>query len=253
MSPAGARTHRDVVVDMHDAFKRGEPVHGIKGPSPLMQLNGFHLVWCMPPDVMHCVLEGVIRQLTESWLSATGAEYYIGRHIRHIDSLIVKLKPPITFCRFPRPLSDRAHWKATEWLYWLLFYSLPSLEEFLPAVYLNHFSTLCQAVYLLMQAAVTDADLEEADGLLTSFVTKVHTLYGPGGATYNVHQLLHLTKSVEMLGPLWGTSTFPFENGNGQLVRLVKAAQGVPLQIAERCTMKSWLSTASKFVELSPF
>ncbi|XP_064457732.1 uncharacterized protein LOC135368420 [Ornithodoros turicata] len=251
-SPAPARTHRSLLNDMQEAFQRGVPSHGVKGPSPLIQLPGFNLVWCVPPDVMHCVLEGVTRQLTELWLSAVGQAYYIGRHIRELDDSILKMRPPMSFCRLPRRLSDRAHWKATEWMYWLLFYSLPCLRGVLPTAYFNHFTMLCQAVFTLLQASVTDANLEEAEELLSSFVARVYTLYGASAATFNVHQLLHITKSVEMLGPLWGTSTFPFENGNGQLVKLVKAAQGVPLQIAERCIMKSWLSTAAKFVELSP-
>lgn len=115
---------------------------------------------------------------------------------------------------------------------------------------INHFSLLCQALFLLLQATVTDADLQTADQLLSLFLSRVRTVYDDSVATFNVHQLGHLTKSVEMLGPLWGTSTFPFENGNGMLVKLVTAAQGVPFQIAERVLMKSWLRTASKFVEL---
>lgn len=54
-----------------------------------------------------------------------------------------------------------------------------------------------------------------------------------------------------MMGPLWGTSTFPFENSNGLLVKLVTAAMGVPLQIADRCIMTLWLRIASRFVSLS--
>lgn len=104
-----------------------------------------------------------------------------------------------------------------------------------------------------VKATATDADRREADRLFFSFVKKVPTLYEDSAATFNVHQLLHLTKSVEMLGPLWGTSTFPFENGNGQLLKLVTAAQGVPLQIAERLIMKSWLKAASKIVKLPSF
>lgn len=127
------------------------------------------------------------------------------------------------------------------------------MSGLIPDRFVSHFSLLSQAIFLLVKATVTDVDLREADRLLSSFVSKVRTLYGDSAATFNVHQLLHLTKSVEMLGPLWGTSTFPFENGNGQLLKLVTAAQGVPLQIAERLIMKSWLKAASKIVQLPTF
>lgn len=39
-------------------------------------------------------------------------------------------------------------------------------------------------------------------------------MYGKVNVSYNVHQLLHLTDSVEARGPLWATSCFPFEGRN---------------------------------------
>ncbi|KAG0426350.1 hypothetical protein HPB47_026540 [Ixodes persulcatus] len=77
-SPAQDRTHTGVVNYTKAAFRQGQPGNGIKGPSVLLPLKGIDLVWCLPPDYMHCVLEGVTKQLTELWLSATGAPYYIG-------------------------------------------------------------------------------------------------------------------------------------------------------------------------------
>lgn len=128
------------------------------------------------------------------------------------------------------------------------------MSGLIPDRFLSHFASLSQAIFLLVQATVTDADLREADRLLSSLVNKVRTLYGDSAATCNVRQLLHPTKSVEMLGPLrGGTSTFPFENGNGQLLKLVTAAQCVPLKITERLVMKSWLKAASKIVKLPSF
>ncbi|KAH9367257.1 hypothetical protein HPB48_021367 [Haemaphysalis longicornis] len=223
-------------------------VRGLKGPSPLILLKGFNLVWCLPPDYMHCVLEGVTQQLTDIWVAVK--KYKVKKHLKEVEMRMKQIKPPNSFCRLPRPVKERKNWKATEWLYWLLYYSLPCLSGILDESAINHFALLCQALFLLLQATVTDADLQTADQLLSLFLSRVRTVYDDSVATFNVHQLAHLTKSVEMLGPLWGTSTFPFENGNGMLVKLVTAAQGVPFQIAERVLMKSWLRTASKFVEL---
>lgn len=58
---------------------------------------------------------------------------------------------------------------------------------------------------------------------------------------FNVHQLLHLTKAARQMGPLWAHSAFVFEGGNGSLVKLVKAAKGVPLQIVERVALSQKL------------
>ncbi|KAL1418328.1 hypothetical protein MTO96_025974 [Rhipicephalus appendiculatus] len=104
---AALRTHRSVDHDMREAFEQGRPVHGIKGPSALLKLNGFNLVWCLPPDYMHCVLEGVTQQLTELWLTAAGMAFYVGRQLQEVESRIRDLRPPVSFCRLPRPISER--------------------------------------------------------------------------------------------------------------------------------------------------
>lgn len=89
--------------------------------------------------------------------------------------------------------------------------------------------------------------------MLKQFVEDVPTLYQDAALTFNVHQLVHLAKSVRMTGPLWMTSTFPFEGGNGDLLKLVSAAKGVPQQIAERCVMREALQSLLRMVALPPF
>lgn len=91
------RTHSGVLKAMVEAVRRKEPVFGIKGPSTLVKLQGFDLVWGLPPDYMHCVLEGVTKQVTEMWLSAANSSCYIGRHLKLIDSRLRLIKPPIIF------------------------------------------------------------------------------------------------------------------------------------------------------------
>ncbi|KAG0444238.1 hypothetical protein HPB47_014018, partial [Ixodes persulcatus] len=51
--------------------------------------------------------------------------------------------------------------------------------------------------------------------LLKRFVDQVLRLYNTKMMTFNMHQLLHLAKSVRDLGPLWAHSAFVFETGNG--------------------------------------
>ncbi|KAL7292616.1 hypothetical protein TKK_0013746 [Trichogramma kaykai] len=56
--------------------------------------------------------------------------------------------------------------------------------------------------------------------------------------TFNIHQLLHLVQSVADLGPLWAHHGYPFEDGNGQLVKTVKSAKGVLHQICRSINFK---------------
>ncbi|XP_064482783.1 uncharacterized protein LOC135395609 [Ornithodoros turicata] len=109
------RTHVEIARDMKKATRTGQVVNGIKGLSPLLYLRSFDVAWGACPDYMHCVLEGVVKQVTEIWLSHSEAEAYIGRYVDEVNARLCRIRPPISFSRLPRALNDRALWKATEW------------------------------------------------------------------------------------------------------------------------------------------
>ncbi|KAK8771446.1 hypothetical protein V5799_025310 [Amblyomma americanum] len=64
------------------------------------------------------------------------------------------------------------------------------------------------------------------------FFVHAQILYGRECMTYNMYQLLHIGKSVQLWGPLWAHSAFLFEAGNGTLKEAVKAANGIPHQVS---------------------
>lgn len=61
---------------------------------------------------MHCVLEGVTKQLTKAWLSRTGAAFYIGNRTATLDMRLARMRPPHIFSRSTQFLTERALWKA---------------------------------------------------------------------------------------------------------------------------------------------
>ncbi|XP_072143048.1 uncharacterized protein [Dermacentor andersoni] len=230
------------------------PVNGIKGPSPLMNLNLFNPVLSQAIDYMHCVLLGVTRQLTEFWLDSANSQepFYIGTPstIAKLDKRLLSICPPHCFTRLPRSLADRCFWKASEWKNWLLYYSLPTVPGVLPPRFWRHMSMLAEAIFTLLKSEISPTDLQCAGHLLESFVCRAANLYGTRFMTFNVHQLRHLTSSVEHLGPLWANSAFPFETGNGKLTKIVKAAKGAPTQILERVTLEGELELALHLLSL---
>lgn len=66
--------------------------------------------------------------------------------------------------------------------------------------------------------------------------------------TFNVHQLLHLEKSVVSWGPLWAHSTHGFESANGDLLDVIHAAKGVHHQVCRHIGLKFSLLTIKKIV-----
>lgn len=218
---------------------RGNTEHtfGVLGISPLAELPFYDMVFGFAWDYMHGVLEGTTSRLFDLWFNSKSSfPYSIGSKIKQVDARMASMRPP-SCCRQPRPISKRAHYKANEWRSVLIFYSLLILLGILPEPYYSHFKKLVLAIRILLQGSFTYDDVRKADKLLVSFVENYENLYGKKLMLYNVHMLLHLGKVTTMLGPIWAYSTFPYESGNGRLVKLAKGTTGVPTQIATKYEM----------------
>lgn len=70
--------------------------------------------------------------------------------------------------------------------------------------------------------------------------------------SFNVHQFMHLVQAARKFGPLWAHSAFTFESGNGRIVKLVTAANGVKEQIVERVVMHQELQLLLSLLHLHP-
>ncbi|KAM7291259.1 hypothetical protein ISCGN_027832 [Ixodes scapularis] len=254
--PDEERTPQGVRRDMELATLTGRPVNGVKGPSPLARLPHFDLVWGFSADYMHSVLLGVTRQFTDYLFNSTNCreDFYLGSPsiVATVNQRLLSIKPPHTMTRLPRPVGDRCFWKASEWRLWLLFYVLPCTLGILKQRYWKHLRSLVEAIHMLLSEELTPRMLETAGGLLRKFVGRVEPLYKKGACmTFNVHQLLHLPKAAEQLGPLWAHSAFVFEGGNGEIVKSVTSAKGVPLQIVERVVLLQELQQLLNHIPLS--
>ena len=132
---------------------KAKPVLGFKGPSSLSLLESFNITTGMVPDYMHCILLGFTKVLLCKWFSSTQSkfEYFVGHSLKSISSRLQSIKPPDFMERLPRDIEKHyGNLKATELQAWLLFYSLPCLSGILPHKYLEHFSLLSEAIYLLL-------------------------------------------------------------------------------------------------------
>lgn len=178
-----------MLADMLTATEEGRSVRGVKGPTPLVNIPHFPIVWGFPPDFMHCCLLGVTRQLAELWFgSSSGEAYYIGNPTKLgvVDRRIGKIKPPSMISRVPRPMTERKYWKASEWYNWLLFFSLPCLLGVLPPLYFQHLCLFVQAMFLLLQKSISAEDGNLADLLMMSFVGRFQILYGTQSLTCHI-------------------------------------------------------------------
>ncbi|VDH91954.1 Hypothetical predicted protein [Mytilus galloprovincialis] len=151
--------------------------------------------------------DGVTSMLLKKWFSPTNAnkEYFIGKSLKTISSRLQHIKPPSSIERLPRDLEKHyKSLKATELQAWLLYYGVPCLFGILPDTYLNHFSNLSEATFILLGDSITTEKLDRAESLLAKFYASFEGLYGSGSCGLNVHNtcvhLIHYVKLWDHFG-----------------------------------------------------
>lgn len=218
------------------AVEREKPVCGIKGPSCLSPLKNFDVVKSFVVDYMHCICLGIVRSITMLWLNSTQQDSF---HINDVQKKLLSeklsvVKTPSIIRRKPRAFNCIKYWKATEYLYWLLFYSPIFLKHILPLKFYNHWLLLVSSMHHLLDTHITKDQLNIVEYLLTKFVIDTSELYGPDNVTYNIHMLLHIPECVRNWGMVWNYSNFSFESFNGTLKKFVYGSQKAGYQIAQR-------------------
>lgn len=199
---------------------------GINGICSLIKIKEFNIIFGFVVDYMHCILEGVAKQLTELHLRNLSAQ-----QIEELDEIMMAIPAPHQVARLTRGLSKRGQWKAREWENYVLFYSYAVLSTFLPNEKLKHWLLFSNSLHILLQKKISFSELETARKNLDEFVKKFEEIYFLENMTFNVHLLLHIADSVLHWGPLWTQNTFCFESENHNILKAIKSANGVTHQI----------------------
>ena len=234
------RTHQLVVQHAQQLVSStASHVLGVKSVSPLILLEeyGFDMVQSFNVEYMHCILLGCVRQFLDLWLNSKNHQspWYISKKcIGVIDGRLLQIRPPSEITRHPRSITKASTWKASECRAWLLHYSLYALSGNLPRRYLRHWRYLVDAAHYFLTTNLTPQGISNAQNKLNKFVSDVAQLYDIQHVSYNVHQLLHISDSVEHCGPLWRSSAFPFESHNQQLLKLFNGTKYIPQQVSHQ-------------------
>ena len=205
-----------------------------KGHSVFAKLNyPFDLVFSFAIDWMHCISRGCVKYMMTLLTQDKTRSYFIGAaSIMKIRSdRLLAIKPPEIVGRYPRALTELAHWKATELKNWLLYYSLLVMHSTLHRLYLLHWSLLVAAVGILTSDCISQTYLKEADAMLQDFVLLVAMFYDTTKCTMNIHILQHLASYVTRRGLVWVYSCFTFENMNAYMKPLVHGTHRAKEQI----------------------
>lgn len=110
-----------------------------------------------------------------------------------------------------KSLLEIAYWKGHDFRRFLLYEGPALLYGLLPVSVYKHFLLLHSSYRLLFMDNNKKRNLSIAQKMLDRFVKKFTDIFG-NNLSYNVHNLLHLTKFVQKYGQPDGFSTYKFEN-----------------------------------------
>lgn len=229
------RTHEQFIKYAKESEKNNCIVKGIRGHSSICKMFPFFdCIWGYPIEYMHGVLLGVVRQLWDEWTN-TRCKFYLKPKAKlEIDDRLTKITPTKEIYRLPSVLKKKGKWKAAEWLFWLLFYSIPCLWGILDDEAFASYVLLVKSINVLLSKEISVVKLENCEKDIKKFVRDCQNMYGIHFMTFNVHSLLHLCDSVRRSGPLFATSAFPFESKIGNLKTLISGPKGVTDQLCDR-------------------
>jgi len=228
---------------LQKAVESGKRVNGVIGPSPLMVLTDFDYVRAQVPDYLHSVCHGTIKTMMHLWTHSSFSKepWHLDKENRAIlNERLLKMKPPYEVTRTSRSLFDFAHWKATEFRSFALYY-FSCLEDLLPTEYFQHFLCFVYGIQVLNQEEVKVERVHETKPLFHKFLQDAARLYGEEYVSFNFHLGSHLTDKCLDWGCLWATSTFIPEGVNGDLVRMFNGTQNVVEQMAKNFLLKKEL------------
>ena len=166
-------------------------------------------------------------------------------NVRNFKHLI---KPPCEITRVPKPIID-SKYKASEWKNFLLYYSLPILQDSMRQKYYKHWFLFVYSMNLYLKAQITNEELKLAKEAMIQFVKQVEPLYGKKFMRYNTHLLLHIPLYIKNYGSLWAWSAFPFETFNGVIKKLFHGTQSVLQQMSKSYSRLRFLKNNSDIIQ----
>lgn len=86
---------------------------GVLGLSWAFGIPTFDIIRGTAIDYTHCVCEGVVEQLLNSWFSQDNKDklFFIGNRIEEVDKEFLSIQPISEVTRTPRSIVDKKDWK----------------------------------------------------------------------------------------------------------------------------------------------
>lgn len=239
------RTEDNCIID-----SRGQ----LSKPALLSMEGNRDLFKMVPIDPMHNVYIGNVKYLIKNIIFNKSAMGKANRNVA--DSILGNTRPTDFIERGPRKFTEMAFWRAHEWANFLYYYSLAIFEELvdrglMKREVMDHWVTLIQGIALINSREISRDDVIKGGRLIYDYHVKMPQIHGEGCCTYNLHATTHMAGLVNEHGPLWAVAMFMYESFNSTVLNSSNGTQYVPLQIAERLSLKRPLQILHQKVEES--
>ena len=188
---------------------------GIKGKSPLYDLEYFDMVEDIPTEYMHLVCLGICRKLLKIiFYGETASQKMSSRNVNRIQIINNSLKSvcvPKEFSRRTRDV-DLKNYKAEEFRNILIaFHSVfVAVMDETESKLFNLLSFLTRALLLPDEYYEMISRKYDMQAVVDMFCMGFDAAFG-GSCSYNIHIFRHILK-VRKFGPLSESSAFPFES-----------------------------------------
>ena len=154
---------------------------------------------------MHLLAEGAMKLLLQKLLFGKNRSKLSREDRKLLSQLLDQLSAsvPDEFQRSCFPLQGLANWKATQYIFILLYAGPLIFCKVLPPNYYQHFLLLHGTCRILFNREFAVKRVNEAEDFLREFVSKMLLLYGESSVVMNIHNLIHAADDVRyMQAPL---------------------------------------------------
>lgn len=210
---------------------------GVKYPSAFFKImydgiRGFAI------DDLHTMYLGVTKTLIRLLFDSNHSTevFSLRKYLSLVDQRLMAIQLPNFLERGVKKIeTDIAFWKGTEFQTWAHYLSIPILDGIMSERYLEHYVDLISCIHILQSSSIPPEALLSCDKTLTNFVKNFEVLYGTRYMTMVFHLLRHMVFVVDNLGPMRHTSCFPYENLNGDILKMIHGTRYVETQLASAC------------------
>lgn len=210
--------------------------HHAQGESALKKLN-FPMVTRVPFEYMHLICLGVMKKFLSAIVSKKYAHKGLKKsEVAAISSRLLVLQKYTCseFARRPRPLTEYANYKATEFRLMLLYLGPVIFHGILDTQAYFHFLLLHTACRCILVSNTSETQLQYAEKAFQLYVQLCENIYGKSYISFNVHGLLHVVQDVRCLGNANSFSAFPYEDNMSFFRRCLRKSHQLLQQLSRR-------------------